>query len=144
MKRKRNKKIWPSPTGIWTPDFWILDFWANSRPKFEFWGKLVLSSSWFLDFLDFIIDYAPALNKLLFNKTCSSIDWTDRQIFYFNSIFDFDFDFIRPLMFRKSPLLENKKLHFSTNEFDKKGYFIVFSNFSCMFLNPNNFFQFEF
>ena len=48
MKRKWDKKIWPSPTGIWTPDFW-----ANSCPKFEFWGRLVLSSSCFLDILDF-------------------------------------------------------------------------------------------
>ena len=61
--------------------------------------------------------WISVLNKLLFNKTCSSIDWTDRQIFYFISIFNFDF------VFRKFPLLENKKLHFTTNEFDKKGYF---------------------
>ena len=47
-EKKKGQKIWPSPTGIWTPDFW-----PNSRPKFEFWGRLVLSSSWFLDFLDF-------------------------------------------------------------------------------------------
>ena len=36
MKRKKDKKIEPSPTGIWT-----LDFWANSQPWFEFWGNLI-------------------------------------------------------------------------------------------------------
>ena len=49
MKRKRNKKNWPSPTGIWTPDFW-----TNSRPKFEFLWRLDPSSSGFLELLDFI------------------------------------------------------------------------------------------
>ena len=50
MKRKRDKKNWPSPTGIWTPDFW-----TNSRPKFEFWGRSDQSSSRFLEFLNFTI-----------------------------------------------------------------------------------------
>ena len=48
MKRKRGKKIWPSLTGIWTPDFS-----TNSRPKFEIWGRLDLSSPGFLELLDF-------------------------------------------------------------------------------------------
>ena len=49
MKRKKNKIFWPSGVGIWTPDFW-----TNSRPKFEFWGRLDLSSPGFLELLDFI------------------------------------------------------------------------------------------
>ena len=48
MKRKRDKRIWSSLTGIWT-----LDFWTSSRPWFEFWGRLDQSSSWFLKNLDF-------------------------------------------------------------------------------------------
>ena len=48
MKRKRNKKNWPSPTGIWTPDFW-----TNFRPKFEFLWRVDPSSSGFLELLDF-------------------------------------------------------------------------------------------
>ena len=31
----------------------IPDFWTNSRPKFEFWGRLDQLSSRFLEFLDF-------------------------------------------------------------------------------------------
>ena len=50
MKRKRGKKIWPSLTGIWTPDFS-----TNSRPKFEIWGRLDLSSPGFLELLDFTV-----------------------------------------------------------------------------------------
>ena len=49
MKRKRDKKIWPSPTGIWIPDFW-----TNLRPRFKFWGRLDQSSLRKLKFLDFI------------------------------------------------------------------------------------------
>ena len=48
MKRKRGKKIWPSLTGIWTPDFS-----TNFRLKFEIWGRLDLSSPGFLELLDF-------------------------------------------------------------------------------------------
>ena len=48
MKRKRNKKIWPSPKGIWTPDFW-----TSSRSQFEFWWRLDQQSSWFLKNLNF-------------------------------------------------------------------------------------------
>ena len=48
MKRKKNKIFWPSGAGIWTPDFW-----TNSLPKFEFWGRLDLSSPGFLELLDF-------------------------------------------------------------------------------------------
>ena len=47
-KEKGTKKNWPSPTGIWTPDFW-----TNSCPKFEFLWRLDPSSSWFLELLDF-------------------------------------------------------------------------------------------
>ena len=48
MKRKKDKKIWPSLTGIWTPDFW-----TNSRQKFEFWGRWDQWSSGFLELLYF-------------------------------------------------------------------------------------------
>ena len=48
MKRKKNKIFWPSGAGIWTPDFW-----TNSSPKFEFWGRLDLLSPGFLELLDF-------------------------------------------------------------------------------------------
>ena len=52
MKRKHDKKIWPSPTGTWTPDFW-----TSSRPRFGFWGRLDQSSSRFLKNLDlFLVD----------------------------------------------------------------------------------------
>ena len=34
-EKKTGQKIWPSPMGIWTPDFW-----TSSRPQFEFWGRL--------------------------------------------------------------------------------------------------------
>ena len=40
-----DKKIWPSPTGIWTPDFW-----TSSCPQFEFWGRLELTVIKYLDF----------------------------------------------------------------------------------------------
>ena len=63
MKRKRGKKIWPSLTGIWTPDFS-----TNSRPKFEIWGRLDLSSPGFLELLDFTSKY---LNCIIFEGTYS-------------------------------------------------------------------------
>ena len=62
MKRKRGKKIWPSLTGIWTPDLS-----TNSRPKFEIWERLDLSSPGFLELLDFTLTAVYQGTSLLWN-----------------------------------------------------------------------------
>ena len=85
MKRKRDKKNWPSPTGIWTPDFW-----TNSRPKFEFLWRLDPSSSGFLELLDLIwvapkIRYGRMEHDEITNQDCQKAFFKYIIFFYTNT-----------------------------------------------------------
>ena len=48
-KKRKWQNIWPSSTGIWTPDFWT----KPSHTRFEFWKRLDQYSWRFFKNLDF-------------------------------------------------------------------------------------------
>ena len=56
-EKKTGQKKWPSPTWIWTTDFW-----TSSCPKLEFWARLDQKSSRFLKNLDFNLHYFKRRN----------------------------------------------------------------------------------